>query len=421
MTAQTTTEAAAPRRAADDDDYRFGAPPKELPKLEPAPPTRVLDRGDVRVERVDLGNKRDRERFLDVADTIQSGDPNFISPLRMERMKFLDTSHNAALAALEIEPLIATRGGRDVGRISAHVDRAYDEYHGVRAGWFGFFESIDDKQVAHALLDEAVKHVKAKGAHDIIGPNNFTTNHQVGLLVENFDRPPFVEMTYNPQYYEALITSYGFGKAKDLLAWWIDVTKGTDDPKMKRYYDVSEKVKKRYGLKIRTARMADFEQEVARLFRLYNDSWLKNWGFVPVSEAEFKTIAADLKQIIIDSLVLFVEDKDGKPVAFSVTLPNVNEVMPKNGRLFPFGWVKLLNMKKVKQARLMALGVLPGHRQKGVEGMLCIETALRAKQIGMKGGEIGWTLEDNLPINRAIETFGGHLDRRYRLLGLDLT
>ncbi|MFI5307307.1 MAG: N-acetyltransferase [Polyangiales bacterium] len=417
-----TNEPVAAQRRAADEDYRFGAPPTGLPKLQPAPATRVTDRGDVRIERIELGVKRDRERFLDVADAIQGSDPNFISPLRMERMKFLDTSHNAALAALEIETLIATRGGRDVGRITAHIDRAYDEYHGVRAGWFGFFESIDDKQVAHALLDEAVQRVKAKGAHDIIGPNNFTTNHQVGLLVENFDRPPFVEMTYNPRYYEALITSFGFGKAKDLLAWFIDVTKGTDDPKMKRYFDVSEKVKKRYGLRVRGARMADFENEVARLFTLYNDSWLKNWGFVPVSEAEFKTIAADLKQIIIDSLVLFVEDKDGKPVAFSVTLPNVNAVMPKNGRLFPFGWFKLLTgLKKVKEARLMALGVLPGHRQKGVEGILCIETALRARELGMIGGEIGWTLEDNLPVNRAVEMFGGGLDRRYRLLGLDLT
>jgi hypothetical protein len=191
---------------------------------------------------------------------------------------------------------------------------------------------------------------------------------------------------------------------------------------MKRYFDVSEKVKKRYGLRIRSARMADFENEVARLFRLYNESWQKNWGFVPVSEAEFKTIAADLKQIIIDSLVLFVEDKDGKPVAFSVTLPNVNAVMPKNGRLFPFGWFKFLTgLKKVKQARLMVLGVLPGHRQKGVEGILCIETALRARELGMIGGEIGWTLEDNVPVNRAAETFGAALDRRYRLLGLDLT
>lgn len=403
------------------DDYRFGAPPKNLPKLQPAPESRVRDRTGIRIDTVDLADKRARRRFLDIADAVQGSDPNFISPLRMERMKFLDTAHNAALASLDMKVMIAVRDGRDVGRITAHIDRAYDAYHDVKAGWFGFFESIDDAKIAHALLDDAVSWVQDKGAYEIIGPNNFTTNHQIGLLVQNFDRPPFVEMTYNPQYYERLITAYGFGRAKDLLAWWIDVTKGTDDPKMKRYYDVSEKVKKRYGLRIRSANMADFEAEVARLFRLYNESWQKNWGFVPVTEAEFKNIASDLKQIIVDTLVLIVEDKEGTPVAFSVCLPNVNEVMPKNGRLFPFGWWKLLTgLKKVHYARLMVLGVIPGFRQRGIEGIMCIETALRAKQRGMLGGEISWTLEDNLAVNRVIETFGGHLDRRYRLLGIDL-
>jgi len=168
--------------------------------------------------------------------------------------------------------------------------------------------------------------------------------------------------------------------------------------------------------------MNDFENEVARLFRVYNESWQKNWGFVPVTEAEFKTIAADLKQIVADSLVLLVEDKEGKNVAFAVSLPNVNEVMPKDGKLFPFGWWNLaFGMKKIKYARLMALGVVPGYRKRGVESLLCIETALRSKELGMNGGEIGWTLEDNVLINRAVETFGGHLDRRYRLLGLELS
>jgi hypothetical protein len=423
MATQLATDSMKAPTARDDEDYRFGAPPKDLPKLEPGPPGRVTDRAGVRIDAIDLGKKADRKRFLDVADAVQSGDPNFISPLRMERMKFLDTGHNPALASLEMKVMIAVRDGRDVGRITAHIDRAYDAYHGVKAGWFGFFESIDDARVAHALLDEAVKWVKQKGAREIIGPNNFTTNHQVGLLVENFDRPPFVEMTYNPKYYEPLINAYGFGKAKDLLVWWIDVTKGTDDAKIKRYHDVSEKVKKRYGLRIRGVNAKqDFEAEVARLFGLYNESWQKNWGFVPVTEPEFKTIAADLKPIIVETLVLIVEDKQGTPVAFSVCLPNVNEVMPKNGRLFPFGFWKLLTgMKKIKYARLFVMGVIAGHRQHGVEAMLCIETALRAKELGIAGGEIGWTLEDNVLVNRAAETFGARLDRRYRLFGIDLT
>lgn len=404
-----------------DEDYRFGAPPTDLPRLQPAPPTRVPDRTLVRIDVLDLRRKRDRARFLDVSDAVQRRDPNYIAGLRMERMKFFDTAHNAALAALEIQAMVAVREGKDVGRITAHIDRAYDQYHGVKAGWFGFFECTDDAVVAHTLLDEAVRWVRERGAQEIIGPNSFTTNHQIGLLVENFSRPAFVEQPYNPPYYERLIASYGFGKAKDLLCWWIDVTKGTDDPKIKRYYDVSEKVKKRYGLRIRHPDMSIFEKEVGVVFGLYNASWQKNWGYVPVTEAEFKTIAADFKPLIVPELVNIVEDKDGKPVAFSMTVPDLNEVLPRDGKLFPFGFWKLLTgMKKIKHARLIVLGVLPGYRQRGVEGLMCIETALRAKDRGMIGGEIGWTLEDNSAINRTIEAFGGKLYRRYRLLGLDL-
>jgi GNAT superfamily N-acetyltransferase len=401
-----------------DEQNPWGKPPRDLPRWTPGPVTAAAD---VTIETLDLANKKDRKRFLDASDAVLAEDPNYIAPLRMERMRFLDTAKNASLSSLDIHALVATRNGKLVGRITAHVDRAYNDYHGEKVGWFGFFDSIDDLAVAHALLDRAVRWVKEAGMTQILGPNNFTTNHQVGMLVENFSRPAVVEMTYNASYYERLVTSYGFGKAKDLFAYWIDVSKGLDDPKIKRFYDVSQKAQKRYGLKLRGARMQDFDAEVALLFRLYNETWQKNWGFVPVGEAEFKNIAKDLKQIVVPELVLLVEDKNGKPVAFSVTLPNINEIMPKNGRLFPFAWWRLLTgMKKIKTARLFTLGVAPAHRRHGVEAMLCIETALRAKQLGYSSGEIGWTLEDNVLINRAVDSFGGKLDRRYRIFGLEL-
>ncbi len=396
----------------------FGKPPQDLPRwAEPM----LNEQPGLKIEPVNLAERAERVRFLDVADAINRNDPNFIAPLRMERMRFLDTAKNPALSELTIQPFIATRGGRLVGRITAHVDRAYNAYHSCALGWFGFFESIDDLDVAHALLDAAVRWVKAQGMTQIIGPNNFTTNHQVGMLVENFSRPAVVEMTYNPSYYERLVTSYGFGRAKDLLAYWIDVSRGLEDPKIKRFHQVSEKAKQRSGLCMRGANMKDFDAEVARLFGLYNETWQKNWGFVPVGEAEFKGIARDLKQIIVPELVLIAEDKAGRPVGFSVTLPNVNEIMPKNGRLFPFGWWPLVTgMKRIKTARLFTLGVAPGFRRRGLEAMFCIETALTANRLGFTSGEIGWTLEDNVLINRAAESFGARLDRRYRLFGLEL-
>jgi GNAT superfamily N-acetyltransferase len=417
---RATMSVLAPEREPpfDGSGDHFGRAPENLPRWEPRP---IAPEAAAAIEVLDLGKRGDRARFLDAVDRAQASDPNYIAGLRMERMKFLDVSHNAALAALEVHALLATQNGKPVGRITAHIDRAYNDYHQAKVGWFGFFDCIDDVPLAHALLDRAARWLKERGMTQIIGPNNFTTNHQTGLLVENFARPPFVEMTYNPSYYEALVTSYGFAKAKDLLAFWIDVSAGTEDAKIKRFHDVSLKAQKRYGLSIRGAKMSEFVSEVALLFRLYNATWQKNWGFVPVNEAEFANIARDLKPIIVDELVLVVEDSAKQPIAFSVTLPNINEILPKNGRLFPFGWWPLVTgMKRIKTARLFVLGVVPGYRKRGVEAMLCIETALRAKRLGYTAGEIGWTLEDNVLVNRTVEAFGGRLDRRYRLFGLEL-
>ncbi len=399
----------------------FGAPPKDLPSVEPAPPSRRTDFGDVRVQTVDLNDPGDRKRFLAMVEPIYRGDPNFIMPLWFERMKFLNPAKNRALRDIEMNAMVAVRGGRIVGRITAHVDHAYNRYHDTpHAGWFGFFECIDDATVAHALLTEACAWLKARGIREVIGPMNFSTNHQCGLLVENFTRPAVVEMTYNPPYYEALLTSFGFAKAKDLYAWLIDVRQGTDNPKVGRIARIADQVQRRAGVTLRHADMKRFDQEVATLFTIYNEAWQKNWGFVPVGEEEFRAIAADLKAIVREELVLFVE-LDGKPVAFSVTLPDVNEVMPRDGRLFPFGWWKLATgIKKIPRARLVALGVAPAYRKRGLETLLFVETVRASRRLGIEGGEIGWTLEDNDLINRAIESMDGKLDRRYRLLGLRL-
>jgi GNAT superfamily N-acetyltransferase len=410
----------SPGGAGADAYAPFGKPPQDLPRHAPPPPTRAA-RGDVRVERLDLARARDRRRFLDVADRIQRGDPNYIAPLRMERMRFLDPATNPAFQQLEVLALVAVRGGEDVGRITAHVDRAYDAQHGPGTAFFGFFESVDDRAVAHALLDEAVAFAKARGAVDLFGPCNFTTNHQVGMLVENFDRPPCVEMTFNPPWYRALVESYGFGKAKDLLAFWIVTEAGTGDPRIKRYAELSEKAAARFGLRVRPLDRKDFAKDVARAFRLYNATWEKNWGFVPVTEAEFVAIAHDLKPVLDPNLTLFAEDREGNPVGFIVCLPDVNEVMPRDGRLLPFGWWKLLTgQKRIRYGRLFALGVLPEFRRKGVEAMLIVKVILNAGARGIVGGEIGWCLEDNVLINRTIESIGAKLDRRYRLFGLDL-
>lgn len=395
----------------------FGESPVSLPVWSRRP----LESNDIEIRSIDLGNSSDRRRFLDAGENAQRHDANYIAPLRFERMKFLDTKKNPALAALEIQAFLAWRQNQLVGRITAHIDRAYNDYHGTRTGWFGFFDCANEIDVAYRLLDRAVFWVQERGMDEIIGPNNFTTNHQSGMLVENFSRPAVVEMGYNPPYYAGLVESYGFGKAKDLLAFWVDVSSGDTDPLIQRFRQLSDKARERYGFRIRPGQMGDFENEVRLIFRLYNECWQKNWGFVPIDETEFRAIAKDLRSIIEPELVLIVEDKQGRHVAFSIALPNINEVMPRNGRLFPFGWYSLLfRRSRIRTARLFTLGVVPAYRKRGVEAMLCFETAAAAKRLGYASGEIGWTLEDNILINRAVESFGGRLDRRYRLFGLDL-
>ncbi|MCC7386132.1 MAG: N-acetyltransferase [Deltaproteobacteria bacterium] len=407
------------------EEHPFGAPPKDLPAHDPAPPARVTDTVGVRLDILDLGKKSDRARFLEVTEPLYRGDPYYIEPLRMERMHLLDLPHNPAMKDIEAHVIIATKDGRDVGRLTAHLDHAYDRYHGTKSGWFGFFECINDKKVAHAMFAQGMRWLRQKGAVDCIGPMNFNTNQQCGLLVENFDRPPMVEMTYNPRYYEPLITSYGFKKAKDLFVYWIDVHAPLENPKIARVAKIAEKIKQREGVSIRHGDKRRWKEEVELLFSIYNRAWTKNWGYVPVNKAEFEQLANSVKPILREEVVLIVEVR-GDPVGFAMTLPDVNEIMPRNGKLLPLGWAKMLTgmrkirTGKIKHGRLMVLGMAPEYRKRGLESLLFLETALRCNQIGLHSGEVGWTLEDNHLINRAVESMDGKLDRRYRLFGLTL-
>ena len=416
---------AARRRAEaeggqDDDAFRFGRPP-ELPKWNPAPASRLKAPDDLELKVIDLSNSRDRSRFIDMAAPIYAGDPNYIAPLRIDIMKTLDPAKFPPFRHTEMRAVIAYRGGRPVGRITTQIDSLYNDYHETKAGWFGYFESIDDPAVTHAMLDDGIGWLKSKGIVEVFGPANPTMNYQSGLLIENFDRPPFIETLYNPPYYEALFNSYGFGKAKDLLVWWIDISNGMDSAKRQRVQRISERIKKREGITIRNASIKNADREIEVLWDLYMACWQKNWGFAPVPREEFIELAQDLKKVIIEELLIFVM-KDDREVGFCLTVPNVYEKFPKDGRLFPFGWTKLVTgLKKTKYARLYLLGMLAEYRKRGLESIMFAETVVRARKAGFESGEIGWTLEDNDLVNRAIESMEGRIDRRYRVLGLDLT
>lgn len=415
----TETEPKGLQVPPDIDEYPFGAPPKDLPSFENSASERIDDRSGFRIETVDLSVGRDRKRFMNVADPLYKGDPNYIAPLRIDRAKFLNPDKNKAFRYLDVRGFIAVRDGRDVGRLTVQVDHEYERQNGKRVGFFGFFECVDDRRIAHALLDDGLRWLKAQGCVEVFGPANFTLNHQAGCIVDNFSRPPMIEEGYNPRYHQDLYTSFGLGKAKDLYIWWIDLDQGLETPKRRRIAKIADRVRQREGVVLRTGRIEEIDQEIGRIFDIYVQAWEKNWGFAPPLREEFLDLAEPMKQIVIPELALFVE-VEGKPVAFSLTLPNVNEKLPKNGRLFPFGWTRLFNLKRTEHARLWTLGTIPAFRKRGLESMLFIETVRNCQKHGITGGEIGWTLEDNYLINRAIESMEGRLDRTYRVYGMTL-
>ncbi len=250
----------------------------------------------------------------------------------------------------------------------------------------------------------------------MIGPLSLSTNHECGLLVDGFEGAPYVMMAYNPRYYAELFEACGLAKAKDLYAY----ERSASVPPPERFLRVTEKIRQHTGIVLRTLDMANFEAEVSRIKALYNAAWEKNWGFVPMTDAEFDRLARDLKPIVEPGLILVAEDH-GEPVAFSLTVPDVNQVLRHlDGRLttfgLPIGLAKLLWYKrKIDRVRLMALGIKEGYRRRGLDAVLIVETILRTGQLGYAGGEVGWTLEDNELMNRAIEASGAKRSRVYRV------
>ncbi|XXF81385.1 GNAT family N-acetyltransferase [Myxococcaceae bacterium GXIMD 01537] len=354
--------------------------------------------------------------FIRLPYSIYKGDPYWVPPLEMERRDFLNPKKNPFFQFGEVELFLARRGGKVVGRIAAVKDPHYNEYHGTKWGFFGLFECINDVGVARALLDAAERWVRERGFDTIVGPMNFSTNHECALLVEGFDSSPTIMMTYNPPYYATLLEACGLTKAKDMLAWELSAS-ATPPEKVVR---IAEKIREREGITVRHVRMDDFANEVQRIKDVYNAAWEKNWGFVPMTEAEFDHVAKDMKLIVRPELVLLAEVK-GEPVAFSMTLPNANEAFKAaGGRLttfgLPIGLVKLvLATRRIRRLRLVTLGIKAGYRRRGIDAILYLDTIRAAKELGYEGGEIGWTLEDNALVNRAIESMGGRKSKVYRI------
>jgi GNAT superfamily N-acetyltransferase len=329
----------------------------------------------------------------------------------------LSPTKNPFFEHAQAEYFIAERDGVVVGRIAAISNRLHNETHGDRVGFFGFFESIDDQAVAHALLTAAADWCRARG-HDVLrGPASFSVNDECGLLVDGFDRPPTLMMPHNPRYYIPLLERAGFIKAKDL---WV-YQGGSEEryvPVPERLARATELIRQRQGITLRALNMKDFEGEVERIKELYNSAWEKNWGFVPMTEREIDHLAEQFKPVVIPELVPMAE-KDGKLIGFGIALPDLNVVFRKNrsGRLFPM-ILKLLwalKAKRIRRARILLLGVLPEHQGKGIDAMLYHWIWTKSGERGIYWGEAGWILEDNPAMNAGLEKMTFRVYKTYRL------
>ncbi|MGE5316212.1 MAG: hypothetical protein ACM3Q4_16075 [Acidobacteriota bacterium] len=356
--------------------------------------------------------KTDETRFLRFLWTIYKNDPAWVPPLMMDRRKLIDRKKNPFYTHASLEMFLAEREGAVVGRIAAIINDHHNKEHGDKVGFFGFFESIDDQDVANALFDAAAGYLRSKGMTTMRGPVNPSVNDELGLLTNAFDKPPVVMMTYNPEYYLRLVDGYGFSKAKDLYAYLL--RQGT--VYTERVLRANEIIKQRGGLTFRSLNMKDFKNEVDRIKVVYNKAWASNWGAVPMTDAEFDALAKDLKMIVEPELVIMAEAK-GELVGFALSLPDINQALKynKSGGTLGGLWHLMTKKKRINTVRIIVLGVLPEYQKSGASGVLFFETASRAKKLGYEFGEASWVLEDNLMMNRAADMMQGERYKTYRL------
>lgn len=365
----------------------------------------------------EVTSRHDLNQFMRVPWRIYPDDPQWVPPLLIDVREFLDRKKHPFYLHGDATQFLAIEDGQAVGRILVSDDPHYNQQHGTNAGSFGMFESIKDQRVADGLLDAATGWLRARGRTAILGPIDYSPNYACGLLVDGFDTPPRILMNHNPPYYAELFESWGLRKAKDLYAWWFE------DPydMVSKWRSHSDRLARRSGVTIRPFDRKNFEAEVERCHEVYDSARESLWDFVPLTDAEFRYFAQRLSRIAVDEQVLLAE-VNGKPVGFSITLPDINEaIRPLNGRLttlgLPIGLVRLAyRMPRVKTARMAVLVLLESYRRRGISELLILRTLDYGKNvIGYTGAELGWTLEDNEMVNRTIQRVGAKRYKTYRV------
>jgi GNAT superfamily N-acetyltransferase len=368
------------------------------------------------LETCEVQTRRDRQDFVRLPYQIYRQDSAWVPPLELERLEFLDRRKHPFYLHGVATAFLVRRSGIPVGRILVSDDPNYHAVHTDNAGAFGMFEAIDDPAVAEALLLAAENWLRSHGRSLMRGPMDFSLNYQCGLLVDGFDTPPRVMMNHNPAYYAPLLESCGYQKGKDLLAYWLDMRTDLAGRWRRRVEMVSKR-----GIVVRSARPGKLRQEFLECAHIYNAAWKPNWSATQMTASEFDFIAKSIAQFAVPQMLLAAEI-EGRPVAFSLTLPDINEAIRlAGGKLFrwglPIGLLRLLRgLRRIKTGRLVALGILEEYRRRGIAELLILKTFDYARdQLGYTGAELSWTLEDNDAINRVCLTAGGVPYKRYRV------
>jgi GNAT superfamily N-acetyltransferase len=359
---------------------------------------------------------RDLRRFIDLPFRLHANHPLWVPPLKVERRMFLSRRMNAFFTHGEAQYFLAIRDNAVTGRISAHINHAFNDHRGKRWGWFGFFELEEHPETADALLDAAARWLRDRGCETMVGPADFAMNNECGVLVEGHELRPFVAQPWQPPYYQRLVEAAGLQKAIDLFMWNLEIEDlSSVQPAI---VEVAEKVESEHGIRVRPMRRLRLRKELDAFAEVYNAAWADNWDFVPYGKKDLDDFAREL-QLVFDKHWFFIAEKldTGEVVGMAITIPDINQVLAKmKGRVLPIGWWHFLRKSRtITRVRVGFLGVKPEHQHTGVAAKLFLEHFHAAATTPQSGGEMGWILETNAAMNRAMEGMGGRIVKRYRM------
>jgi GNAT superfamily N-acetyltransferase len=375
----------------------------------------------VAVEVRAVSGRRDLTRFIDLPFALHANHPQWVPPLKLERRLFLSRRANAFFSHGEAEYFLAWRDGRVVGRASAQVNHAFNDYQQKNWGWFGFLEFESDPEVLRALLEAAAGWLRERGKERMVGPASFAMNDDCGVLIEGFELRPMILQPWNPPYYQQLLEQAGMTKAMDLLMWNLEVM--DRERVLPVIFELAEKVRSEHGIRVRPMRRWQLRKDMDAFAEVYNAAWSENWDFVPYSKKDLDAYAQELQLVFDKHWFMIAEREDtGEVVGMALTVPDLNQVLARmKGRLLPFGWFYFLTKGRIiDRVRVGFLGVKPAYQHTGVAAKLYVEHFNAAAARPQSGGEMGWILETNTAMNRGMEAMGGRIVKRYRMYEREL-